>query len=75
MKELGGSLMTPEYVQNSGLLGSLAMMAQAYAGKKMSERAGKDDAAARERYYKGAAALKDAEAQREEARKQAEIQA
>lgn len=69
MQQLGGSLMTPEYAQNSGLLGSLAMMAQAYAGKKMSERAGKDDAAARERYYKGEAALKDAEAQREAQRK------
>ena len=71
MKELGGSLMTPEYVQDSGLLGSLAMMAQAYAGKKMSERAVKDDAAARERYYKGEAAMKDAEARREEERKRA----
>lgn len=68
-------MMTPEYAQNSGLLGSLAMMAQAYAGKKISERAGKDDAAARERYYKGEAALKDAEAQREAERKRAEIQA
>ena len=63
--------MTPEYVQNSGLLGSLAMMAQAYAGKKMSERAVKDDAAAREAYYKGVAAMKDAEARREEERKRA----
>ena len=43
------------------------MVAQAYAGRKMSERAGKDDAEARERYYKGAAAVKDAEARREAA--------
>lgn len=63
--------MTPEYAQNSGLLGSLAMVAQAYAGKKLSGKASEDEASARERYYKGEAAMKDAEAQREAARKQA----
>lgn len=71
MQQLGGSLMTPEYAQNSGLLGSLAMVAQAYAGKKLSGKASEDEASARERYYKGEAAMKDAEAQREAARKQA----
>ena len=65
-QQMASGMMTPEYAQNSGLLGSLAMVAQAYAGKKMSERAGKDDAAAREAYYKGEAAMKAA-------RKQAEI--
>lgn len=71
MQKLGGSLMTPEYAQNSGLLGSLAMVAQAYAGKKLSGKASEDEALARERYYKGEAAMKDAEAQREAARKRA----
>lgn len=71
MQQLGGSLMTPEYAQNSGLLGSLAMVAQAYAGKKLAGRASQDEASARERYYKGEAAMKDAEAQREAARKRA----
>lgn len=67
--------MTPEYAQNSGLLGSLAMVAQAYAGKKLSGKASEDEASARERYYKGEAAMKDAEAQREAARKLAADQA
>ncbi len=33
------SLMQPEYAQNSGPLGAIAMMAQAYAGKRMDRTA------------------------------------
>lgn len=69
------SLMRPEYAQNSGALGSLAMMAQAFAGNKLAKRASADDASARERYYKGEAAMKDAEARREAERKIAAEQA
>ena len=73
MGQQADALSSPQYAQNSGALGSLAMIAQAYAGKKLSGRASQDEASARERYYKGEAAKKDAEAQREAARKQAEI--
>lgn len=59
------SLMSPEYVPNSGLLGSIAMMAQAAAGKKMAGRASKEDAAAREAYYKGQSAAEQEKARRE----------
>lgn len=59
------SLMSPEYVPNSGLLGSIAMMAQAAAGKKMAGRASKEDAAAREAYYKGQAGQEGEKARRE----------
>lgn len=68
-QSLGESMMAPEYVQNSGLLGSLAMMAQAAAGKKMTGRAAKDDAAAREAYYKGEAAAKAEQEARDAQRK------
>lgn len=73
-QNLAESMMAPDYVQNSGLLGSLAMMAQAYAGKKMAGRAAKDDAAAREAYYKGQSGA-DAEAARKEAEAKAQQQA
>lgn len=59
------SLMSPDYVPNSGLLGSIAMMAQAAAGKKMAGRASKEDAAAREAYYKGQSAAEQEKARRE----------
>ena len=59
------SLMSPDYVPNSGLLGSIAMMAQAAAGKKMAGRASKEDAAAREAYYKGQAGQEGEKARRE----------
>lgn len=36
---MAGSLMTPEYVPNSGPLGVLAMVAQAAAGRKLDSRA------------------------------------
>lgn len=38
---LGESMMTPEYVQNSGALGALAMIAQAAAGHKLAKDATK----------------------------------
>lgn len=69
------SMMQPEYVQNSGLLGSLAMMAQAAAGKKMAGRASKEDAAAREAYYKGQSAAEQEKARKEAEKAQAEMQA
>lgn len=69
------SLMSPEYVPNSGLLGSIAMMAQAAAGKKMAGRASKEDAAAREAYYKGQAGQEGEKARREAEKQQAEFQA
>ena len=67
-------LQRPEYAQNSGALGSLAMIAQAYAGKKMAKRASADDADARTRYYKGESALKaqDEAAKEARAREQAD---
>lgn len=71
-QSLGESMMAPEYVQNSGLLGSLAMMAQAAAGKKMTGRAAKDDASAREAYYKGEAGAKAEQEARDAKRKQEE---
>ena len=67
-------LQRPEYAQNSGALGSLAMIAQAYAGKKMAKRASEDDASARERYYKGESALKAKDEARQQAAKQSELQ-
>ena len=72
---LADSLMRPEYAQNSGALGSLAMMAQAFAGKKLAKRAGEDDAAARERYYKGESALRAQEEAAKEAKAAAAAQA
>lgn len=68
------SLMSPEYVPNSGLLGSIAMMAQAAAGKKMAGRASKEDAAAREAYYKGQAGQEAENARKGAEKAQAEIQ-
>lgn len=38
-QQRGDAMMTPEYVANSGGLGALAMIAQAYAGKKIASRA------------------------------------
>ena len=73
-QSLAESMMTPEYVQNSGLLGSLAMMAQAYAGKKIAGRASKEDAAAREAYYKGQSAAEQEKARKEAEKAQAEVQ-
>lgn len=64
-QSLAESMMTPEYAANSGALGSLAMIAQAYAGKKRSEKATKEDAAAREAYYKGQSAAEQEKARRE----------
>lgn len=64
MGQQADALSSPQYAQNSGALGSLAMIAQAYAGKKLRSQSTADDADARERYYRGEAAMKDAEAQR-----------
>ncbi|HEY1092072.1 MAG TPA: hypothetical protein VGE47_13350 [Burkholderiaceae bacterium] len=68
------SLMSPDYVPNSGLLGSIAMMAQASAGKKMAGRASKEDAAAREAYYKGQSAAEQEKARKEAEAAQAQVQ-
>lgn len=40
-QERASAMQNPEFIQNSGALGVLAVMAQAYAGKKMDEKAGK----------------------------------
>lgn len=73
MGKQADALSSPQYAQNSGALGSLAMIAQAYAGNKLRSQSTADDADARERYYRGEAAMKDAESKRDAARKQAEI--
>lgn len=75
MGQQADALSSPQYAQNSGALGSLAMVAQAYAGKKLRSQSTADDADARERYYRGEAAMKDAESKREAARKLAADQA
>ena len=48
-QDMAAAMMQPKYAENSGGLGSLAMMVQAYAGKKMGKRATADEASARER--------------------------
>lgn len=80
---MAASLMTPEYVPNSGPLGVLAMVAQAAAGRKMDSRAREMGTDAQARVLREMDAITskrekskaDAEAQREDERKQAEIQA
>lgn len=69
---LAESMMAPQYVQNSGGLGVLAMMMEAYAGKKIAKRAAADDADARERFYKGEAGGKAQQEARDAQRKQEE---
>jgi len=70
-QDLAASMMKPRYIDNSGALGVAAMMMEAYAGKKMAERADKKDIESRERYYRGEAAAEEAKARRE-ATKEAE---
>ena len=66
---MAGSLMQPQYAQNSGALGSLAMMAQAYAGKKLRGKAEGREADALKRGSEASALLEEAKAAREQNRK------
>lgn len=72
-QDMAAAMMQPKYAENSGGLGSLAMMVQAYAGKKMGKRATADEASARERYYKGQSAAEEAKAAREAQQEKAKI--
>jgi len=72
-QDMAAAMMQPKYAENSGGLGSLAMIVQAYAGKKMGKRATADEASARERYYKGQSAVEEAKAAREAQQEQAKI--
>lgn len=64
------ALMSAEYAQNSGGLGALAMVAQAYAGKKLKQRSSKEEADARERFYAGQEGMARQKAAEEARRKQ-----
>lgn len=66
----GEALASPQYIPNSGLLGSLAMAAQSYAGKKVRERSSKEEAEARERFYSGQEGMARQKAAEEARRKQ-----
>ncbi len=62
--EQGASLMGAQYAPNSGALGSLAMMAQTYAGKKMRGKGEAKALEAGERYGKAKGAAELAEEER-----------
>lgn len=68
-QESARALMSPEYIPNSGGLGALAMIAQAYAGKKMGEKAGKREGEASTRALTAQSLLEEAKAEREARRK------
>lgn len=63
------SLMTPEYAQNSGPLGAIAMMAQTYAGKRMDRKAREQGTDAQTRVLRETDAMTS---KREQARAEAE---
>jgi len=71
-QEMAAAMMQPKYAENSGGLGSLAMMVQAYAGKKLAKRADENDIAAREKFYLGEEAAAERKAQREADREMAQ---
>ena len=71
-QDMAAAMMQPKYAENSGGLGSLAMMVQAYAGKKMAKRADEKDIAAREKFYLGEEAAAERKAQREAEREMAQ---
>ncbi len=73
--EQGAAMATPEYIPNSGALGALAMVAQAYAGKKVRERSRNEEADARDRYFKGASELERQKTETEAQRKRDEAAA
>ena len=61
--------MQPQYVQNSGPLGSLAMIAQAYAGKKLRGKAEGREADAAIRAAEASSGVKMQEGERERSRR------
>ena len=65
---MAGELMQPQYAQNSGALGSLAMIAQAYAGKKLRGKAEGREADAMRRAAEASLGAEDQKAEREYAR-------
>lgn len=71
-QDMAAEMMQPKYAENSGGLGSLAMMVQAYAGKKLAKRADEKDIAAREKFYLGEEAAAARKAQREAEREMAQ---
>lgn len=71
-QDMAAAMMQPKYAENSGGLGSLAMMVQAYAGKKIAKRADEKDIEAREKFYLGEEAAAERKAQREAEREMAQ---
>ena len=67
-QQRASTLQNPEFIQNSGGLGVLAMLAQAYAGKKMDEKAGKKYEDASMRAMTARSVLDEAKSEREAAR-------
>lgn len=72
-QSIADSMLAPKYIDNSGLLGVIAQIAQKYAGKKMGDKADARYADATARYYKGEAAAEEAKAAREAQQEQAKI--
>lgn len=66
---IAGDLMQPQYAQNSGPLGAIAMMAQAYAGKKMRSKAEGREADAAIRAAEASSGVKMQEGERERSRR------
>lgn len=64
-QEQAKALQDSGWINNSGGLGVLEQVVKAYTSKKLAKRADEKDTEARERYYRGEAAAKDAEARRE----------
>lgn len=67
---MAGDLMQSQYAPNSGALGSLAMVAQAYAGKKLRGKAEGREADAMRRAAEASLGAEDQKAEREYAREQ-----
>jgi len=72
-QSIADSMLAPKYIDNSGLLGVIAQIAQKYAGKKMGDKADARYADATARYYKGQSAAEEAKAAREAQQEQAKI--
>lgn len=72
-QSIADSMLAPKYIDNSGLLGVIAQIAQKYAGKKMGDKADARYADATARYYKGQSAVEEAKAAREAKQEQAKI--
>lgn len=66
---MAGELMQPQYAQNSGALGSLAMVAQAYAGKKLRGKAEGRETESAIRAAEASSGMKMQEGERERSRR------